>query len=218
MSAVIKELKKSELPFAYELTLADTLTGAELPLRVLRFYAEEHGFSVGKEIDDTDVEDAVDAARVCECAVAGAGLLAYTDNSVRRLARKLCARGYERDVADEAARALSRFGYIREDAQIERRGRALAERKLRGRRRVISDLCALGYDMDAIRSWDAGCSIDYASICARAIERRGGLPSREDGDREGYEAKKRRLLSYLYRQGFSGEDIRAAAALLRDKR
>lgn len=211
MSVVVKEIKKSELPFAYELTLADAASGAELPLRVLRSFIDEKGYSAGLLIEDAEAEAAVEASRVCECAVSGVKLLAYSDNSVRKLARKLVSKGYERGCAETAARALSDIGYINEGAQIERRGRAIAEQKLRGRRRVVSDLIVLGYDREAISEWERGCGIDYVSICARAIERRGGMPPRGDDD------GRRRLLGYLYRQGFSGEDIRGAAHLLSQK-
>lgn len=211
MSVTIREIKKSELTFAVEVVLADTVTKEELPLRVLTSFVKDRGYSVGDVISDPEAEEVVEAARVCECACSGIKLLAYSDNSVRGLERKLRSRGYERECAESAARALAALGYINESSQIERRGQALAERKLRGLRRVTSDLAALGYDREKISEWARECGIDFGAICARAIERRGGMPPREDAD------GRRRLLQYLYRQGFSGEDIRAAALILAEK-
>lgn len=211
MSVTVREIKKSELPFAVDLVLADSATKEELPLRVLTDFVNDRGYSVGDVIPDEEAEEVVEAARVCECACSGIKLLAYADNSVRGLERKLRSRGYERECAESASQALAELGYINETSQIERRGRALAERKLRGRRRVTADLAALGYDREAISEWARECGIDFSVICARAIERRGGMPPHEDAD------GRRRLLQYLYRQGFSGEDIRAAAVILAEK-
>lgn len=213
MSVVITEIKKSELPFAAEIILSDTDTGEELPLRVLTSYLNERGYRVGSVISDGEAEEAVEASRVCECAVSGIKLLAYADNSIRGIERKLRSRGYERECAAAASRALAELGYINESSQIERRGRLLAERKLRGKRRVISELSALGYDREAISEWAQGPAeeIDFGEICALAIEKKGGMPPREDAD------GRRELLQYLYRQGFGSEDIRRAALILSEK-
>ena len=213
MSVVITEIKKCELPFAAEIVLSDIDSGEELPLRVLTSYLNERGYRIGSIISDGEAEEAVEASRVCECAVAGIKLLAYADNSVRGIERKLRSRGYERECAAAASRALAELGYINESSQIERRGRLLAERKLRGKRRVISELSALGYDREAISEWAQGAAeeIDFGEICARAIEKKGGMPPREDAD------GRRKLLQHLYRQGFSSEDIRRAALILSEK-
>lgn len=128
---------------------------------------------------------------------------------MRGLERKLRSRGFDREVAASAAELLSRLGYINETSQIARRGRAIAEGKLRGKRRVAADLCALGYPRDAVTSWLDNCGIDFAAICARAITKKGGIPEKTAPD------ERRRLLSYLYRQGFCAEDIRKAAEVLR---
>ena len=208
MSVAVVRIEKSELPFAAEIVLADTVTGEELPLRVAETFLRERSINVGDVISDGEAEETVEAARILECAISGLKLLAYTDNSVRGLGKKLRSRGYDRDCAEGAADLLSELGYINESAQIERRGRALAERKLRGRRRVTADLAAMGYDRDRIGEWVRDCGIDFSEICARAIEKKGGIPPRDDPD------GRRRLMQYLYRQGFGSEDIRAAAVLL----
>ena len=210
MSVIISDKKRGELAISSELTLTDTETGTQLPLCVLTLFVDEKGYRIGDIVDDGEVEEIVTASRVYDCAVAGVKLLSYSDNSVRGLSRKLVTREYERVCADEAARALSELGYINEREQIERRGRNIAERKLRGSRRVAADLASLGYDREAIEEWERECGINYAEICARAIMRRGGLPPRSDTD------GRKRLISYLYRQGFSGEDIRAAAIMIVD--
>ncbi len=207
MSVIIKTAGKGELPFEVRLLLADAETGAELPLSVPASFFRERGWAAGRLIGDSDAEEAVAAARVFECICAGVRLLSYSDNPKRGLVRKLCAKGYDRGDAEAAAAELEALGYINEDSQIKRRGEAMAERKLRGLRRVKSELCALGYDRDKVASWADGCGLDFGEICARAIEKKGGIPDRGDPD------GRRKLMSYLYRQGFSSEDIANAAKL-----
>ncbi len=208
MSVLIKGIDKGELPFEARLLLADAATGSELPVSVTGSFLRERGWRVGSIITDGDAEEAVAAARVFECVCAGVRLLAYADNPKRGLVRKLMSRGYDRGDAEAAADELEGLGYINEDAQIKRRGEAMAERKLRGLRRVRADLAAAGYDRDRISAWAEGCGIDFGSICARVIEKKGGIPGRDDPD------GRRRLLSYLYRQGFSSSDIGEAVKLL----
>lgn len=210
MSLIIKSVGTGSFSLAVAVTIRDTETGGEQTMNVLRSFWEESGLSVGDTVNDETDEVLSHAARVFECAADGIRLLGYSDNSVRGIAKKLRTRGYDRDTAEEAAIALSDAGYINEAAQIERRGTALAERKLRGRRRIAADLSALGYDRDAISEWIRDADIDFGAICARAIEKHGGMPPRDDTN------GRRKLMSYLYRQGFSGDDIRAAVRILAD--
>ncbi len=182
--------------------------GAPMSCRVLSRFWRSHMHRIGDVIDDAEAEAIVDAARVCDGVEVGMRLLGYRDNSLRGLSKKLRERGFDREVADEAASELEAMGAIDEERQIERRGREFAERKLRGQRRVAADLCALGYERGRVEEWLSGCGIDFGAICARAIEKKGGVPERGDAD------GKRRLLSYLYRQGFSSEDIRRAVGIV----
>ena len=208
---MIRAFLNDESPLAVGVEIMDIDTGSVMVVRVLREFINERGHKVGDTLSDAEAEEIVDASRVCECAEAGLRLLVYTDNSKRGLERKLRAKGYDRDVSECASEALAKMGYINESSQIERRGRVLAERKLRGKRRIAADLGAIGYDRDAVSDWLRDCGIDFGEICARSIEKKGGLPPREDKD------GRRRLISYLYRQGFTGEDIRAAARILNEK-
>ena len=192
------------------MTDAGVSFGTPLSCRVLAGFYRDRGYKIGDVISDEEAEAIVEAGRVCDGVEAGKRILSYADNSVRGLAKKLKARGFDRDIADMAAEELSAMGMIKEDDQIERRGRVQAERKLRGRRRVAADLCALGYDRVRVEKWLAGCGIDFGEICARAIMKRGGVPSKEDRD------ERRRLLSYLYRQGFSSDDIRHAVEIIEE--
>lgn len=173
---------------------------------LLRRDLDETSLSVGKKITSEEEEALRRAARVCEAVVAGLRLLGYSDASVRKLSEKLRRRGFDREIAAEAAVAIRDFGYINEADSVRRLGERIAETKLRGRRRVAEDLAARGYDRGLIREITEGLDVDFGSICARAIKKRGGIP-------EGRE-EKRKLLSYLYRQGFSADDIRQATRIL----
>lgn len=205
--ARIESVRRSATPIAIECTIIYNDNGEKKTVNVLRSEWAELGCGAGDFVTEGVLEEIELCAIVCEAALCGCRLLGYSDASVRTLADKLRRRGYGRFAAERAAAAIEAAGYINEPEQIKRRARQSAERKLRGMRRVIEDLYAHGYRRENIDCWADECDIDFGEICARAIERRGGIPEDADG--------KRKLLQYLYRQGFSAEDIRRGAELQR---
>ena len=138
----------------------------------------------------------------------GIRLLGYSDSSVRALSQKLRSKGYEKEIAERAAAALEEHGYIREREIVLRKGDRIAEVKLRGKRRVAEELLTAGYKREYVSEWMKTTEIDFSAICARVITKKGGIP--EAADRDG----RRKLLSYLYRQGFSSDDVRGAIEIL----
>ncbi len=192
-------------PLTADVTVVDPETRARRKYTVLPHIIEVIGARIGYVITDENEEKLERAARVYDAYRAGLRLLSYSDKSKKQLAAKLRERGFPRDIAEEAAEKLYVVGLITEGEQIERRAHALAYQRLRGRRRIAAELCALGYEREDIDEWfDEKCDIDFAAVCASAIERRGGFPPRTEPD------ERRRMMSYLFRQGFSGEDIRHA--------
>ncbi len=206
--ALIESVRRGATSIVTECTIIYNDNGEKKTVNVLRSEWAELGCGAGDFIDEDTLAELLLCAIVCEAALCGYKLLGYGDNSVRALSDKLRRRGYGRDVAERAAAAIEAGGYINEPDQIKRRGRNTAERKLRGMRRVIDDLYTLGYRRENIDRFIKDCDIDFGEICARAIERRGGIPEDADG--------KRNLMAYLYRQGFCSDDIKRGAAILRE--
>ena len=67
-------------------------------------------------------------------------LLGYSDKSERALTDELVRRGYDRDIAREACEECVRLGYLKESRALPRLVEALANRKLRGGRRIVAEL------------------------------------------------------------------------------
>ena len=78
-------------------------------------------------------------------------LLGYSDKSERALTDELVRRGYEREIAREACEECVRLGYLKESRALLRLVEELANRKLRGARRIQAELAAKGYAPSAIR-------------------------------------------------------------------
>lgn len=206
--AIIKSVKKSVLPIISEVTVFYTETGEEETHNILNSEIEEYGFKIGAELSEGDFEYFITSAETTKAAIHGIRLLGYSDSSVRMLSQKLRTKGYERETAIRAAELLEREGYIKERDTVLRKGDLIAERKFRGKRRIAEELSSAGYKREYISEWMKTTSVDFAEICAKVIEKKGGIPEPEDVD------GRKKLLSYLYRQGFSSDDIRNAIDLM----
>lgn len=206
---ILSQVSSAGLPIAINVEILYNETCEAEKLTLLRRDFLELSLSVGDDITDEDEEKLRRAAEVFSAVLVGLRLLGYSDASVRKLSEKLRQRGFDRETAKDAALAIRDLGYINEAESVRRLGERIAETKLRGRRRVAEDLSARGYDRELIREIIEDLSVDFGEICARAIKKRGGIP--DGGD------EKRKLLSYLYRQGFSADDIRRGTRILSEE-
>lgn len=208
--ARIISVKKSILPIISEVSVAYTVSesGIEETYNILNSEIEEYGFKTGAELSEDDFEYFIASAETAKAAIHGIRLLGYSDSSVRMLSQKLRTKGYDRETSIRAAEFLEREGYIKERDIVLRKGDLIAEKKLRGKRRIAEELLSAGYKREYISEWMKTTSVDFAEICAKVIEKKGGIP--ESGDVDG----RKKILSYLYRQGFSSDDIRNAIDLM----
>lgn len=208
--ARIISVKKSILPIISEVSVAYTVSesGIEETYNILNSEIEEYGFKTGAELSEDDFEYFIASAETAKAAIHGIRLLGYSDSSVRMLSQKLRTKGYDRETSIRAAEFLECEGYIKERDTVLRKGDLIAEKKLRGKRRIAEELLSAGYKREYISEWMKTTSVDFAEICARVIEKKGGIP--ESGDVDG----RKKILSYLYRQGFSSDDIRNAIDLM----
>ncbi len=122
-------------------------------------------------------------------------LLAFSDNSVRNLTRKLTERGFRREIAEETACEMVRLGYIREDNQIERLILNAANISLKGPQKIIPALVSRGYsaaDVKRIMNGLIGSGeIDFKAIKSRLLEKHGVDTSDEE-----------RAKALLFKHGF----------------
>ena len=155
------------------------------------------------EISPEEVDTLLEAGRLCAAVRRGMGLLAYGDQSARRLAYKLTARGVDRATAEAAAAYLAQNDYIREGDTAVFRARD-GVRKGWGLRRIREDLRAHGFEPEAVSAATESLSeVDFTENCAAVIRKRyGGVPA-ERSDRQ-------KLMAAMLRLGYEAEEIRAA--------
>ncbi len=123
-------------------------------------------------------------------------ILAYADNTERRLKRKLAEKGFSPDAVNYACTYVIEKGYLDENRMIDSAVRSLVKFKMYGKARVIAELHQKGFRRDVIDSYDFE-GIDFYDACRRMFEKRGGV-----GDEK--------TRAYLIRHGHSYSDIKRA--------
>lgn len=165
----------------------------------------------GKELSTEEFEDISHAAQVTAAVKKGIGLLAFAQNTKKGLYRKLVARGYAKDISEEAADFIESVGYIDEKTQASELALDLAEKKLYGKSRIKSDLFAKDFSPEAIES-ALDADVDYDEICAERIRKTIGIEvfseSRES---------RGRAINSLMRYGFSMQNIRRALEIIMEE-
>ena len=126
--------------------------GGRQEKRKLIIFAEQYfefGLRRGKLLDAEEFDKIEEASRRCKAIRKGSDLLSYSASSRVRLVQRLRSKGIDRDSATEAAEHLQKIGAIDERADVERLVRGDLK-KLWGKKRIYSDLCAKGYERDII--------------------------------------------------------------------
>ena len=128
----------------------------------------------------------------------------YGDQSARRLAYKLTAKGVDRDTAARATAYLAERGYIHEDDTATLR----AEQDLRkgwGERRIREDLIAHGFTREAVEEAIESLSdVDWVENCAAVIRKKYGEIPEDKGERQ-------KLMAAMMRLGYDADTVKAAA-------
>ena len=109
----------------------------------------EMGLCKGMHIPEDTLDTLEQMSKKCKAMKKGSELLSYSASSQTRLVQRLCSKGIDRESAREAAEQLERLGAINERGDVERLVRSCLK-KLWGKKRIYSDLCAKGYDRDII--------------------------------------------------------------------
>ncbi len=172
-------------------------------------YLEMH--PVKGPISQEEFERLEQASRMCAALRCGERLLAYGSNSAQLLEQKLRRRGFTQEEARAAAEQLGRMGLIDEESDMRREVEKCL-RKLWGAGRIRSHLRSRGFDREVLDALpDILEEIDFAANCAALLRNHyGGWPDDP--------AQRRRVLAGLYRYGYTPEEIRQAARLLREER
>jgi len=174
--------------------------------RVMLHLLVEQYADLGVQVGGLTPEEAdalLTAGKLCAAIRRGMGLLAYGDQSARRLASKLTARGIDREIATAATAYLTEHGYIREDDTARLRAEQ-GVRKGWGLIRIREDLQAQGFPADVIDDATEGLSeVDFVGNCAAVIRKRyGDVPE----DR----SARQKMTAALMRLGYDSDEIREA--------
>ena len=166
----------------------------------------ELGVKVG-EIITARAEELLEAGRLCGAIRRGMAMLSYGDQSARRLAYKLTAKGVDRETAEAAVAYLSEKGYIHEDSTATLR----AEQGLHkgwGERRIREDLCAHGFTREAVEeAMEALSDVDWVENCAAALRKKYRELPEDRGERQ-------KLMAAMMRLGYDADTVKAAARRL----
>ncbi len=155
------------------------------------------------EISPEDAADLLAAGQFCAAVKRGMRLLQYGDQSARRLAWKLTAKGIDRENADAAAAYLARKGYIHEDDTARLRAEQDV-RKLWGPRRIREDLRANGFTPEAVtEAMEAIGDVDFEETCVAAMRKKYRVVPKDSGERQ-------KMVAALVRLGYDFETVRAA--------
>ncbi len=158
-------------------------------------------------ITEETYEKIEEAAELCRALRSGESLLSYGANSVQALTRKLVGKGYNREVAAQAAERLAGYGLIDEERDMKREVEKCL-RKLWGSKRISAHLWSKGYAAETMRGLsDLLADIDFSENCAALIKKHYGEVPR-DADEH------RRMIASLSRYGYSIGEIREAIHLL----
>ena len=164
------------------------------------------GLSPGQSIAP-DVHERLSAAADVEAAFrTGLRVLELRSYARADLGRRLQRKGHPRAAVDVALERLLTLGLLNDEAYARNYVQTRAARG-RGPSRLIHDLLAMGVQRSLIdralaAEWPEGSdrtSMPHALVSKRAAQL-GTLPR---------QTKRRRLLAYLARRGFSGRDVSA---------
>ena len=154
-------------------------------------------------ISEETYERIEEAAELCRALRSGESLLSYGANSVQALTRKLVGKGYNREVAAQAAERLAGYGLIDEERDMKREVEKCL-RKLWGSKRISAHLWSKGYAAETMRGLSELLEdIDFSQNCAALIKKHyGEVPTDAD--------EHRRMIASLSRYGYSIGEIREA--------
>lgn len=174
--------------------------------RRLLLFTEQYlelGLKKGSEIDMERFDELERLSRTCKAIKKGRDLLSYSASSRARLTSRLRSKGIDAESAREASEHLAHIGLIDEGADVERSVQKCLK-KLWGRKRIVSDLCAKGYPRDIVLSEVAMISEDeLISNCASLIQKKyGKAPNTPD--------ERKKMIASLIRYGYSFAQITQA--------
>lgn len=160
-----------------------------------------HRFDVGREIDDEQLHECVQASDSKRCKDKALWLISYRDHSRKELIGKL-RRDFSEESCEKAVLRLEELGLIDDERYARRYAADLIELKNLSERGVRQKLYEKGIDRDLIDEIIEECIFDEKEQIRAVIEKKY---ARALNDEKG----QRRCANGLARLGFSYSDIKS---------
>ena len=153
-----------------------------------------------------DKFEALEFAEECSnAAIKAVSLLAFGDNTAKKLSDKLRQKGFSRDAAAEAVRFCVEKRYIDEEDQLKRLMELLCEKKKYGMRRIRQEVWQKGFSEDVLKAHfeENAAELDFDAAVYDRVKRLGK-------DAFSTPEQKKKHVSSLLRYGFSMDEINGA--------
>ena len=150
--------------------------------------------------------EALEFAEECSnAAIKAVSVLAFGDNTARKLSDKLRQKGFSKEAAAEAVRFCVEKRYINEEDHLRRLMEQLCERKKYGLRRIRQEVFQKGFSDETVKAVfeEAAASLDFEAAVYERVKKLGV-------DAFSTPEKKKKHVSSLLRYGFSVEEINGA--------
>ena len=128
-------------------------------------------------------------------------ILGIGDKSEKQLRQKLKTKGYSANAIDSAFEVLRRNGYLCDKKTCKRKCELLANGKLFGRRRIISELMAKGYPYSLCESTVDNAQIDFEENLELLYEKISKGENLLDWE------QKKKISDKLLRYGYSYDEV-----------
>ena len=168
----------------------------------------EAGVHAGDTLDQEALETLLALSTLTEAIDRAEALIANSIYSRKRLVTRLRRYGFSQDVCERAADYCVSEGYIKEKEQARRLALAYCRTKHWGRRRIVAELIARGYEKEhALTAADRIPDAVYETSLRALMEKKYPAPA-EDA------AAHRRRTASLSRMGWSYEEIKRAGKVI----
>ena len=162
-------------------------------------YSDMTSFIKAGEISEEVLSVLEEKARIYQAYSYGTYLLGFGECSRKKMVYKLERKGHDRESAERAADMLVQAGYINEFELIHEAMLHACRDKCYGRKRIISELYAKGFEREDIREafrlYEG--ELDYDEAKRQLICRKYGTDKPEFSDIK----EKQKMLAMLYRYG-----------------
>ena len=146
-------------------------------------------------------------AKLWEAVKKAYDLLAYGDNSKKRLSEKLRQRGFDREIAEEAVEYAERLGVVDEKRQLEHVVGQLVS-KCYGRSRIKQELIRKGISREIIDEYldDLLEEVDFDALLEKLLRKKVDFEMIGSGP-EGRKYREK-VISAMFRYGYSPDEVR----------